>query len=52
MRIRYAMTFAVLLLGLLGAGCNAVKGLGQDLQDGAEAVQSAIDPETSQSNRW
>ena len=39
-----AVLFAVVVMvSFLASGCNTIKGLGQDLQSGAEAMQQAID---------
>ncbi len=43
-------TVALCLATLVG--CNTVKGIGQDIQSGAQAVQNTIDYELEQSQQW
>lgn len=40
------------LVGLLQAGCNTVKGVGQDIHDGAQGVQDAIEYESGKTKSW
>lgn len=39
---RLARRFLPLLLLALLAGCSAVRGLGQDIQDGSRAIHAAV----------
>ncbi|THF62476.1 entericidin A/B family lipoprotein [Pseudothauera rhizosphaerae] len=34
--------FAVIMAGVLLAGCNTVHGLGKDIEKGGEAIQKAV----------
>ena len=46
-----ALGVAALCLVML-VGCNTVKGIGQDLQSGAQTMQDTIDHELEQNQQW